>query len=86
MAPSPFPKLSRLSERPWSRSYFRCVRIDAERDLRPILIPLKPSRTGRVYRLGLLDRIERELDELMQSTASGGEIVWTLRQTVFSAA
>jgi len=31
-----------------------------------------------------LDRIERELDELMRS-ADAGEIVWTLRQTVFAA-
>ena len=32
-----------------------------------------------------LDRIGRDLDELMQSSAPGGEIVWTLRQTVFAA-
>ena len=32
-----------------------------------------------------LDRLEQELDELMQSDALGGEIVWTLRQTVFAA-
>ena len=32
-----------------------------------------------------LDRLERELGELTQSTA-GGEIVWVLRQTVFSSA
>ncbi len=35
--------------------------------------------------LAELDRVERDLDELMLSTAPGGEIVWTLRQTVFSA-
>jgi hypothetical protein len=31
-----------------------------------------------------LDRLERELGELTQSTV-GGEIVWALRQTVFSS-
>jgi hypothetical protein len=32
-----------------------------------------------------IDRVERELEELTESTAAG-EIVWALRQTVFSAA
>jgi len=32
-----------------------------------------------------LDRLEQELDELMQSDDPGGEIVWTLRHAVFAA-
>jgi len=45
-------------------------------------------RAGRLDGLASpteLDRLERELGELTQSTA-GGEIVWSLRQTVFSPA
>jgi SAM-dependent methyltransferase len=43
------------------------------------------SRLGVAVPSSELDRIEYELGELTQSTAEG-EIVWTLRQTVFSAA
>jgi hypothetical protein len=41
------------------------------------------DRLAGIASSGELDRLERELDELTTSKAEG-EIVWTLRQTVFA--
>jgi trans-aconitate methyltransferase len=43
------------------------------------------GRLGALAASSELDRLERELDELMRSVVSSGEIVWTLRQIVFAS-